>query len=155
MSPSSTRICKHIDAPRAKVYNALIEADAIAIWMVPAGMTGHVHLFESREGGCFRVSLTYEEPSAQGKTSAHTDTYHGRFIELVPNEKVVEVVEFETVDPGMQGEMTITLSLRDTAGGGTELLAVHDGLPPALSPTANEVGWRESLDKLAALLEPS
>jgi uncharacterized protein YndB with AHSA1/START domain len=151
---SSTRIRQHLNAPRSKVYNALVEADAVATWMVPTGMTSHVHSFDSREGGWFRISLTYEEPGATGKTSAHTDTYHGRFVELVPNEKVVEMVEFETTDPVMQGEMTITFTLTD-AGGGTELLAVHDNLPPGISPADNETGWSMSLAKLAALLDPS
>ena len=87
-----------------------------------------------------------------GKTTSHTDTYHGRFVTLVPNERVVEVVEFETADPTLRGEMTITITLAD-ADGGTELLAVHDGLPPGLSPADNETGWRMALAKLAALLE--
>jgi hypothetical protein len=65
---------------------------------------------------------------------------------------VVEVVEFETEDPALQGEMTITFTLAD-AGGGTKVVAVHDGLPPGLSTTDNEIGWRMSLDKLAALVE--
>ena len=58
--------------------------------MVPNGMTSHVHTFEPREGGAFRISLTYDAPSATGKTTAHTDTYHGRFVKLVPDEQVVE-----------------------------------------------------------------
>ncbi len=76
--------------------------------MVPDGMTSHVHTFDAREGGAFRISLTYEAPTGMGKTTAHTDTHHGRFMKLVPNERVVEVVEFETPDPALQGEMTIT-----------------------------------------------
>jgi uncharacterized protein YndB with AHSA1/START domain len=120
--------------------------------MVPTGMTSQVHVFEARTGGSFRISLTYEEPSRTGKTTAHTDTYHGRFLELVPHERVVEVVEFETDDPDMQGEMTITYTLTD-ADGGTEIFAVHEGLPPGLSPAQNELGWRQSLDKLAAFVE--
>jgi uncharacterized protein YndB with AHSA1/START domain len=111
-----------------------------------------VHAFEAREGGSFRISLTYEEPSRTGKTTAHTDTYHGRFLALVPDERVVETVEFETADPAMQGEMTITYTLAD-ADGGTEISAVHDGVPPGVSPADNELGWRQSLDKLAALVE--
>jgi uncharacterized protein YndB with AHSA1/START domain len=122
--------------------------------MVPTGMTSHVHVFEPREGGAFRISLTYEEPTRTGKTTAHTDTHHGRFVKLVPNEQVVEVVEFETSDPTMRGEMTITITLTD-ADGGTDLLAVHDGLPPGVSPADNETGWRMSLSKLAALVEAS
>ena len=115
-------------------------------------MTSHVHSFEGREGGTFRISLTYDAPTGAGKTTAHTDTYHGRFVKLVPNERVVEVVEFETTDPALRGEMTITTTLAD-AEGGTDVLAVHEGLPHGLSTADNEAGWREALEKLAALVE--
>jgi uncharacterized protein YndB with AHSA1/START domain len=83
-----------VKAPRAMVYRALLDARAVATWKVPTGMTSHVHAFDAREGGCFRVSLTYDEPTGTGKTTAHTDTYHGHFVKLVPNEQVVEMVEF-------------------------------------------------------------
>jgi uncharacterized protein YndB with AHSA1/START domain len=149
---SSTRVSRHVNGPRAKVYRAFVDANAVAAWMVPTGMTSQVHAFEGREGGRFRISLTYDEPTGAGKTTAHTDTYHGRFVKLVPNERVVEVVEFETADPALRGEMTVTITLTD-ADGGTEVLAVHDGLPPGLSTADNEAGWRSSLEKLAALVE--
>src|SRR5262245_65843908 len=87
---SSTRIRRHVKAPRARVYRALVDADAVARWKVPDGMTIQVHAFDGREGGTFRISLTYDAPSAAG-TTAHTDTYHGRFVKLVPNEQVVAV----------------------------------------------------------------
>jgi uncharacterized protein YndB with AHSA1/START domain len=141
-----------VNVPRAKVYRALLDARAVATWKVPTGMTCHVHAFDPREGGAFRISLTYDEPTGAGKTTARTDTYHGRFVKLVPNEQVVEVVEFETTDPALRGEMTITTTLTD-ADGGTDILAVHDGLPRGLSTADNEVGWREALAKLAALVE--
>jgi len=147
---SATHIRLHINAPRVIIYRALIDADAVARWMVPTGMTSHVHTFDPCEDGVFRISLTYDAPTEAGKTTAHTDTYHGRFVKLVPNEKVVEVVEFETDDPAMQGEMTITFTLTD-ADGGTEVYAVHDQLPPGLSTSDNETGWRLSLAKLATL----
>jgi uncharacterized protein YndB with AHSA1/START domain len=150
---SVTRIAMRIDAPRASVYRALLDAHAVATWMVPDGMTSHVHDFDAREGGAFRISLTYDAGLGTGKTSAHTDTYHGRFVKLVPDEQVVEAVEFETADPAMMGEMTITITLADAAGGGTELRAVHERLPPGLAPADNERGWRLSLAKLAALVE--
>jgi hypothetical protein len=70
----------------------------------------------------------------------------------MPNEQVVEVIEFERTDPAMRGEMTITYTLAD-AGGGTDIIAVHDKLPPSLSAADNETGWRMSLAKLAALAE--
>src|SRR5215207_9652782 len=149
---SSSRISRHINAPRAVVYRALLDPRSVASWKVPDGMTCHVHEFDAREGGAFRISLTYDQPTGTGKTTAHTDTYHGRFVKLVPNEQVVEVVEFETADPALRGEMTITFTLAD-ADGGTDLLAVHDGLPPGLSPADNETGWRSSLANLAALVE--
>lgn len=149
---SSTRITRHINARRAAVYRALLDADAIADWRVPTGMTSHVHEFDAREGGAFRVSLTYDAPTSAGKTTSHTDTYHGRFVQLVPDERVVEVVEFETTDPALQGKMTITTTLIDVDGG-TELRALHEGLPPGVSPADNELGWRMSLAKLAALVE--
>jgi uncharacterized protein YndB with AHSA1/START domain len=149
---TATRISRRVNAPRPKVYRVLLDPRAVATWMVPTGMTSQVHAFDPREGGGFRISLTYEAPTGTGKTTAHTDTYHGRFVHLVPDEKVVEAVEFETADPAMQGEMTITISLAD-AEGGTEILAVHDRLPPGLSPADNEAGWRSSLEKLAALVE--
>jgi len=149
---SATHIRHHVNAPRAAVYRAFLEARAVATWMVPTGMTSHVHEFAGREGGSFRISLTYDAPTGTGKTTAHTDTFHGRFVKLVPDQQVVEVVEFETADPAMRGEMTITIDLVD-AEGGTDIVAVHDALPPGLSPADNETGWRMSLAKLAALVE--
>jgi uncharacterized protein YndB with AHSA1/START domain len=121
-------------------------------WMVPTGMTSHVHAFDPSEGGSFRISLTYDAPTGTGKTTARTDTYHGHFVELVPNEKVVEVVEFETADPALRGQMTITFTLAD-ADGGTDVLGVHDGLPSGVSTADNEAGWQSSFAKLAALFE--
>jgi uncharacterized protein YndB with AHSA1/START domain len=149
---SSTRISHHIKAPRANVYRALLDPDAVARWMVPDGMTSEVHTFDPREGGAFRISLTYDAPTGTGKTTAHTDTYHGHFVRLVPNEQVVEVVEFETDDPAMRGEMTITYTLSDAAGG-TDVDAIHENLPSGVSPADNELGWQMSLDNLARLVE--
>ncbi len=120
--------------------------------MVPRGMTSHVHEFEGREDGSFRISLTYDTPTGTGKTTAHTDTYHGRFVKLVPNEQVMEIMEFETTDPAMRGEMTVTFMLEE-AEGGTNVLAIHENVPPGVSLIDNEIGWRMSLEKLARLVE--
>jgi len=149
---SLTRISRRVNASRASVYRALLDARAVATWKVPTGTSSHVHAFDAREGGSFRISLTYDAPTGTGKTTAQTDTYHGRFVKLVPNEQVVEAVEFETTDPALRGEMTITITLAD-ADGATEVLAVHDGLPRGVAPVDNEVGWREALTKLAAFVE--
>ena len=134
------------------VYRALLDAQAIAKWKVPDGMSCQVLQFDAREGGSIRVSLTYNEPTGTGKTTSHTDTYHGHFERLVPDEQVVEVDEFETTDPALRGKMTITITLAD-ADGGTDLVAVHEGLPRGVSPADNETGWQMALAKLAALVE--
>ncbi len=149
---TSTRIKQHINAPRAAVYRTLLDPRLVAKWKVPDGMTCQVHSFDAVEGGSFRISLMYDAPTGTGKTTAHTDTYRGRFVRLVPNEQVVEVDEFETDDPAFQGKMTITITL-EKADHGTDLLAVHDGLPPGVSPADNKTGWRMALAKLAALVE--
>ena len=148
----STRVNQYVNAPRERVYRALIDANAIAMWKVPDGMSCSVHSFEPREGGAFRISLTHSSPAAVGKTTAQTDTYHGYFVELVPNERIVEIDEFESDDPALQGEMRITMTLSDRDGG-TEVVGVHDGLPPGVSISDNEAGWRMALGKLAALVE--
>jgi uncharacterized protein YndB with AHSA1/START domain len=150
---TTTRVTRHLDAPRAAVYRALLDPGAVARWKVPEGMTCVVHEFDAREGGTLRVSLTYDEPGPQGKTTAHTDTYRGRFARLVPGELVVEVDVFETDDPAMQGEMTSTITLADAPGGGTDLTAVHDGVPDGVAPADNELGWRMALDRLATLVK--
>lgn len=152
MPATSTHLRQHVNAPRAAVYRALLDARAVATWMVPHGMTSHVHPFDVREGGAFRISLTYDTPSGTGKTTPHTDTYHGRFVTLVPNDRVVEVMEFETADPAMRGEMTVTFTLSE-ANGGTDVLAVHHNVPPGIAPADNETGWRMALEKLARLVE--
>jgi uncharacterized protein YndB with AHSA1/START domain len=148
----STRVEIHISAPREVVYRLLLDPLAVVKWRVPSGMTAKLHEFDAREGGAVRVSLTYRTQTEKGKTDSHTDTYHGRFIRLVPNEEVVEVDEFETTDPALRGEMTSTITLAD-ADGGTDIVAVHADLPSGLSLADNETGWRMALAKLAALAE--
>jgi uncharacterized protein YndB with AHSA1/START domain len=151
---TTTTIRRHIAAPRTLVFRALLDPEAIGQWKVPDGMSATVHQFEPREGGVIRVSLTYHDAATPGKSSSHTDTYHGRFVSIVPDAQIVEEDEFETSDPGLAGRMTSTITLVD-AGGGTDLLAVHEGLPPGVPPEDNETGWRMALNKLAALVEAS
>jgi len=114
-------------------------------------MSCHVHEFDAREGGSFRVSLTYDDPARTGKSAPHTDTYHGHFAKLVPDEQVVEVLEFETADPALRG-MTMTTTLTD-ADGGTDVLVVHEGVPDGVPAADNEKGMRMALANLAALVE--
>ena len=148
---TATHHAIHIDAPPSRVYAALLDPSLIPRWRVPTGMRCEVHAFDAREGGAFRVSLTYEAPDATGKSSDHTDTYHGWFERLVPDLCVDERIEFETADPRMQGLMRVTTRL-EPEGTGTRLVAVHADLPPGIAPADNQAGWDESLGKLAALL---
>ncbi|MFJ5073721.1 SRPBCC family protein [Streptomyces sp. NPDC088553] len=148
----TTRVSRHVDAPPSAVYRALLDPEAVARWRVPYGMTCEVHEFDAREGGTFRVSLTYDTADGAGRSGARTDTYHGRFVELRPDERVVEVTEFETSDPGLQGPMTLTTTLISLEGG-TEVVLVHEGVPDDVPAADNEAGTRTALDRLAALAE--
>ena len=149
---STTRVTRHIRAPRARVYGALIDPKAVQQWMVPDQLSSEIHSFDAREGGTFRISLTYEQPTTAGKTTSQTDTFHGRFVKLVPDTEMVQAVEFESDDPSMAGQMTITYTLAD-ADGGTDIVGIHENIPPGVAPADNELGWRMSLDKLANLVE--
>jgi uncharacterized protein YndB with AHSA1/START domain len=150
----STQVTRRVEATPAAVYAALLDAEAVARWRVPDGMAATVHEFEPAQGGRFRVSLTYDDPAAAGKSGGHTDTYHGHFARLVPEREIVEVLEFETDDPALRGAMTMTTSLR-AVGAGTEVTVRHEGLPDAVPAADNETGTRMALAKLAALVEPA
>ena len=151
---AGTRVSTFIHAPRARVYQAFLDPVAVAAWMAPDTMRLHMHAFDARAGGQFRISLRYSQPedAGRGKTSGDTDTYHGRFVELVPNEKIVEAIEFETLDPAFAGEMTMTVTLAEVAGG-TEVNLRYENVPVGIRLEDNEAGTRSSLQKLAALLE--
>jgi uncharacterized protein YndB with AHSA1/START domain len=153
-SGGNTQVSRVIKASRQKVYQAFLDPQAVAAWLAPDTMQVHVHSFESHEGGQFRISLRYQQPedAHRGKTAADTDTYHGRFVKLVPNELIVEVIEFETQAPEFAGEMTMTVQLVDVVGG-TEVVLRYDNVPVGIRPEDNEAGSQQSLQKLAALVE--
>ena len=151
---ASTQVSKIIKASRKAIYQACLDPDALASWRVPDTMKAQVHVFDAREGGTFRISLTYRDRTHPpgGKTSEDTDTFQGRFVEIVPDEKIVEVIEFESDDPSYGGEMTITTSLAD-AEDGTEITILCQDIPPGIRLEDNETGCRQSLQKLAAFVE--
>ncbi|MFF3465205.1 SRPBCC family protein [Streptomyces sp. NPDC001984] len=146
------RVSRHVQAPAATVYRALVDADAVARWRAPDGMSAHVHEFDAREGGAFRVSLVYDAAERAGKSGGHTDTYRGHFIRLVPGELVVEEIEFETGDDALRGAMTMTTRLTETDDG-TDVVMVHEGIPDDIPREDNELGTRMALDNLARLTE--
>lgn len=150
---SSTRIARHIDAPRHEVYRLLLDADAVAEWLMPDGRSGMVHRFEPEEGGGFSITLVDDGETGTAETELPHDAYYGRFVTIVPDERVVEVLEFVTTQPDLLGEMTIDFALTDAADGGTDLLIVHENQPPGLTQEDNEIGWRNVLDKFTAIAE--
>ena len=150
----NTRVSLRIESPREAVYAALIDPDAVAAWLHPPGMTCKVHEFDAREGGRFRMSLTYEDPeySEAGKSGGATDSFAGRFLHLVPNERVVQAIEFESPDGAYGGEMRITVTLAE-AGSGTDVTWLHENVPGDIPADQNEQGTRETLDNLARWCE--
>jgi uncharacterized protein YndB with AHSA1/START domain len=150
----NTVVSRVVNAPREAVYRAFLDQDALVAWLPPGTMQGVVHAFDAREGGTFRISLVYPagEGSTRGKTSAHTDTVGGRFVELVPNERIVWATQFESADPSFAGEMIVSWTLRP-AGSGTEVIVRCENIPRGIRPEDNEAGSRSTLEKLAAFLE--
>jgi uncharacterized protein YndB with AHSA1/START domain len=145
---------KLIKASPEKIYQAYMTADAIAKWRPPQGMTCHIYEFEPRQGGAFRMSFTYRETQhdVQGKTSAHEDVFHGRFLELVPGKRIVELVEFESADPAFAGEMKITTTLTP-AEGGTEVNIRCEHVPEGIKPEDHQKGIMSTLNNLAGFTE--
>jgi uncharacterized protein YndB with AHSA1/START domain len=148
----STVVSRHVNASRSSVYRVLLDPDAIAKWRVPNGMSSRVHEFDAREGGRFRISLSYDAPGRAGKSAPRTDTYHGHFVKLVPDEQVVEAIEFETADAALRGTMTMTTTLSDVAAG-TDVVVVHEGIPDGVPAADNEMGTLMALANLAVLVE--
>ena len=148
----SPPVHRQIDAPASAVYRALLDANAVGSWRVPDGMSSTVHDFDGRQGGRFRISLTYEDQQGLGKSAHRTDTFDGRFATLVPDREVVEVIEFETTVPELLGEFTVTTTL-EPSDGGTRIAIVFDGLPPGVPTEDNQLGTQMSLARLAVLVE--
>ncbi len=148
---SGSTISRLIAAPRETVYRACLDPAALATWRAPDNMTGRMHDFDGRVGGGYRMSLTYQDArGSPGKSSDDTDTFEGRFIELVANVRIVEIVRFESPDPRFAGEMTITTAFADA---GSEVTMTFENLPSGIRPEDNAEGSRQSLRKLAALVE--
>ncbi|WP_440224734.1 SRPBCC domain-containing protein [Dokdonella sp. MW10] len=148
---STTCVERLVRGSRQRIYALMLDPEAVSRWKVPEGMHARVHAFEAREGGAIRVTLTYDG-EGEGKTDAHSDTYSGCFVTLVPGERIVDRIAFETGDPSMRGVMTTTITLADAVGG-TLVTALHEGVPEGVSPADNETGWRMALDRLAGLVE--
>ncbi len=151
---SSTRVSRVIRASRPIVYQAFVDADSVLAWLPPDGMRGEIIDFDPRPNGAFSMSLVYLEAEHRvaGKTAEDRDTFQGRFVELVPDEKIVQTVDFESPDPDFAGTMRITWSLLDVISG-TEVTCLCENIPSGIRPEDNEEGCKSSLAKLAVLVE--
>ena len=135
------------------IYRAFLDAESVASWRAPKGMTAKVFEFDARPGGGYRMAFVYEKPEAgRGKSTEDADIFTGRFIELVPDEKIVEAVQFESADPAFAGTMTIT-TLLSAVRNGTKVTFVAEHVPPGISAADHKLGMDSSLKNLANLLE--
>lgn len=136
------------------LYRAFVDPAAIASWRPPQGMKAEIHTFDPREGGGYRMSFLYTEPDpeVQGKTSDHTDTFEGRFVGLIPGERIVEEIDFVSDDPAFRGTMTITTTFRPVSGG-TEVTVVCEDVPEGIGESDHKAGIASSLANLAAFVE--
>jgi uncharacterized protein YndB with AHSA1/START domain len=150
--PHTDRVSRVIAAPRDRVYAALVDPEALRVWLPPAGMTGRFERFDPRPGGSYRLVLTYADASApQGKATADTDIVEARFVDLVPGVRVVQAVEFVSDDPAYAGTMTMTWEVTAIEGG-TRVDIIADSVPDGVAADDHAAGMASSLVNLAEFL---
>jgi uncharacterized protein YndB with AHSA1/START domain len=143
MMPNTVQFHRVLRARPERVYRAFLDADAVVKWLPPNGFTGKVHQMDVRPGGKYKMSFT-------NFTSGKSHSFGGEYLELVPNERIRWTDRFD--DPGLPGEMTVTVRLKQVMVG-TEVNIVQEGLPDVIPPEACTLGWQESLTLLAKLVE--
>lgn len=142
--PNTIRLHRVLAAKPEKVYRAFIEPDAMAKWLPPNGFTCAVHHMESKVGGSYRMSF-------RNFTTGNAHTFGGKYVELVPHERLRYTDKFD--DPNLPGEIQVTVTLRKVSVG-TEVNIVQEGLPDVIPVESCYLGWQESLRNLAKLVEP-
>ena len=142
--PSTIQLHRVLRTTPDKVYKAFLDPDAMAKWLPPHGFTGKTYHVEPRVGGTYRMSFT-------NFTTGQSHAFGGKYLELVPGERLRYTDNFE--DPNMPGDITVTVLLKKVSCG-TELEVTQAGLPDFIPPEACYLGWQESLAQLAALVEP-
>jgi uncharacterized protein YndB with AHSA1/START domain len=133
-----------IAAQPEKVYRAFTDPDAMARWLPPNGFTGKVHHMDVKVGGTFKMSFT-------NFTTGTAIGFGGEYLDVVPNEYLRYTDVFD--DPNLPGVMTVTVTFKKVSVG-TELTAVQEGVPAVIPLEACYLGWQESLQNLARLVEP-
>jgi uncharacterized protein YndB with AHSA1/START domain len=139
----TVRFQRVLRAPADRIYRAFIDPDAMAKWLPPHGFTGKVHAMDARVGGGYRMSFTN-----LGNGQSHS--FGGTFVELVPGERIRHTDKFD--DPHLPGEMVTTITFQKVLVG-TEVNIEQAGIPEVIPPEACCLGWQESLQLLALLVE--
>ena len=152
--PRTDRASRVIDVPVARVFNALVDRNALESWLPPRGMTATFEHFDPTPSGSYRLVLTYADPAdSRGKTSADSDIVEARYIDIVPDDRVVQAVDFVTDDPAFAGTMTMTWAVR-AVDGGTLVEITADDVPDGISADDHAAGLASSLDNLASYVKP-
>ncbi|TGG91734.1 ATPase [Natronospirillum operosum] len=142
---------RYIVASPTAVYRAFSEPSAIVQWMAPAGMTGTMLAFDFREGGSYRMRLTYSEPG-QGKTTADADEFSAQWVRLVDGECIEQAIAFDSSDPQFAGVMRMIWTFQPGTDG-TLVTVRCENVPAGIRPEDHEVGLNSTLANLAAFLE--
>jgi uncharacterized protein YndB with AHSA1/START domain len=150
--PRTDRASRVVDTPVTRVFNALVDRDALETWLPPSGMTARFERFDPTPGGAYRVVLTYSEPAGAGKSSADSDVVEARYVDIVPDDRVVQAVDFVSDDPAFAGTMTMTWAVR-AVGGGTRVEITADDVPDGITADDHAAGLASSLDNLARFVE--
>jgi uncharacterized protein YndB with AHSA1/START domain len=150
----SDRASRLIRAKPQKIYEAFMNPVAVAAWRPPQGMGCQIYEFNPHPGGYFRMSFIYQDTQheVQGKTSTHEDVFHGVFLELAPNRRIVEQIEFESANSAFTGEMKITTTL-DEVPGGTKVTFLAENVPHGIEPDDHQKGMNSTLENLAYYTE--
>ena len=141
--PNTVQLRVVLKSTPERVYRAFLDADALVKWMPPNGFTARVHQMDPKVGGSYKMSFT-------NFTSGKSHSFGGRYLELVPNERIRNTDRFD--DPNLPGEMTLTVTLKKVIVG-TELNILQENLPDVIPAEACMLGWQESLALLAKLVE--
>ncbi|WP_134323945.1 SRPBCC domain-containing protein [Cumulibacter soli] len=142
----------HVD--RDEVFAALASRDALQTWLPPKGMQGRFEQFDMREGGSYRLVLTYEDASgAPGKTSVDSDVADVRISQIVLGERIVQEIDFDSDDAAFQGTMQMEWNLRSVEEG-TDVEVVARNVPDGVRARDHAEGITSSLTNLATYLEP-
>jgi uncharacterized protein YndB with AHSA1/START domain len=141
---SATRV---IAATPTAVFAALVDAEARTVWLPPTGMTGRFESFDARPGGGYRLVLTYDDATVQGKSGANTDVVEVRFVEIDPPRRVVEETDFVSDDPGFSGTMTMTWTVEADPDGARVTIAARD-VPSGVSQADHHTGMTSTLANL-------